>query len=194
MNKFIFNFILAELTDPAVDNSPGVHNPDQTDTDNDGEGDASDLDDDYDGLPDSIEAGIPGLDPLNPDSDGDGINDGNEDSDFDGTSNIDEYLQATDPSKPNLLLNSGFNIVPILNAPASYTSYDLLWDLGSPEEVTSIQKFDQETGTFDTTSHANGSPTGVEFSINNGEAYIIYMKLPKEVVLPQQILSNDKLD
>lgn len=45
-----------------------------TDTDNDGQGDVCDTDDDGDGVADSLELSI-GSDPLNPDSDGDGLTD-----------------------------------------------------------------------------------------------------------------------
>ena len=56
------------------DNCPLVHNPDQTDTDADGLGDACDADDDNDGVPDAQD-----YDPLNPfvceDTDGDTCDD-----------------------------------------------------------------------------------------------------------------------
>lgn len=59
------------------DNCPTVSNPSQTDTDQDTEGDACDLDDDGDGLSDADEV-LLGTDPLNADTDGDGIDDGAE--------------------------------------------------------------------------------------------------------------------
>ena len=59
------------------DNCPTVSNPSQTDTDQDTEGDACDLDDDGDGLSDGDEV-LLGTDPLNADTDGDGIDDGAE--------------------------------------------------------------------------------------------------------------------
>jgi hypothetical protein len=52
-----------------------VVNPDQTDTDDDGIGDACDTDDDNDGLSDTAEAAA-GTDPLDPDTDNDGVLDG----------------------------------------------------------------------------------------------------------------------
>ena len=57
------------------DNCPGVYNPDQKDTDGDGEGDACDTDDDNDGILDTEDncTLIANADQL--DSDGDGIGD-----------------------------------------------------------------------------------------------------------------------
>jgi len=57
-----------------TDNCPLDANPAQTDTDDDGAGDACDTDDDNDGLSDALEISI-GTDPLLWDSDGDGLDD-----------------------------------------------------------------------------------------------------------------------
>jgi cysteine-rich repeat protein len=52
---------------------------------------------DEDGLPDELEAQL-GLDPNSIDSNGDGIEDGHEDSDDDGVANLDELDDGTDPA------------------------------------------------------------------------------------------------
>lgn len=82
-----------------VDNSPTVYNPDQVDTDNDGIGNVEDLDADNDGLPDIFEAGVMlcGVSPYNGDTDGDGILDGQEDSDGDSYNDSTEYNAGSDP-------------------------------------------------------------------------------------------------
>ena len=76
------------------------------DHDADGLTDDVDPDDDNDGLPDDVEKNDPenkdgddisGLDPHNPDTNGDGVNDGDEDSDGDGVDNKTEVENGTDP-------------------------------------------------------------------------------------------------
>ena len=69
-----------------MDNCIIVYNPEQADTDSDSVGDVCDDDDDNDGLPDIVETnsgvfvspGDTGTDPLIADTDGDGVNDGDE--------------------------------------------------------------------------------------------------------------------
>jgi hypothetical protein len=58
----------------SSDDCPNLANADQLDTDHDGQGDACDLDDDNDGIPDATEATL-GTNPLKADTDGDGMND-----------------------------------------------------------------------------------------------------------------------
>jgi len=59
----------------GADNCTLVANPDQANFDGDLEGDACDVNDDNDGLPD-VEEIAKGTNPLNPDTDGDGVGDG----------------------------------------------------------------------------------------------------------------------
>ncbi|WPD25094.1 MAG: hypothetical protein SD837_12785 [Candidatus Electrothrix scaldis] len=70
-------------------------NPDQKNTDGDGEGNACDEDDDNDGMPDDWEIQY-GLNPEAP-------NDANLDMDNDGISNLDEYLGGSEPDQAKSL-------------------------------------------------------------------------------------------
>lgn len=80
----------------------------ETDSDNDGVpdylesyfGTSSTSDDsDFDGLSDYVEIFVLGLDPTKADTNDDGILDGDEDTDADGLSNIEEIRLGTDPAK-----------------------------------------------------------------------------------------------
>jgi len=70
------------------DNCPDVPNVEQADFDNDSFGDTCDLDDDNDGLTDTIENAI-GTDPFDPDTDDDGIFDGLDIFPFDPNESMD---------------------------------------------------------------------------------------------------------
>lgn len=89
---------------------PSVDDVDMTDSDSDGIPDSfeeqygtdqENSDTDGDGLPDGYELFILSYDPTKPDSDDNGITDGNEDYDSDGLTNIEEYLLGTYPQIPD---------------------------------------------------------------------------------------------
>jgi|GEM_PF-1801206 len=73
-------------------------------------------------------------------------------------------------------LGQGFNLIGIACAPDGYSAFDLLNALGTDNGI-SIQRFDAETGTFETAGFsADNQPAGVDFPIVPGEGYFIYMK------------------
>lgn len=85
----------------GLDNCPGLSNPNQVNTDGDSEGNLCDADDDNDGLSDLVETntGIfvdsedTGTNPLFADTDGDGLNDGEE---------VTNGWDPNDPNSPNV--------------------------------------------------------------------------------------------
>lgn len=77
------------------DNCPETSNAQQEDNDSDGVGDACDPDDDDDGVDDGIEV-AQGLDPLNPDTDGDTLTDHQEGGDLGTDTDGDNLIDALD--------------------------------------------------------------------------------------------------
>ena len=96
--------------DNAIDNCPVLSNTDQLNSDTDHLGNACDPDDDNDGLPDLVEQNL-GLDLLSDDSDGDGVLDGDEDTDNDGYSNREEVLAGSDPRNVNSALGAEIPLI-----------------------------------------------------------------------------------
>ena len=137
-------------------------------------------DSDGDGLSDTYEENVTGTDPLLADTDGDGIMDDEEDMDFDGMSNLEEYAQGTHPKESTVYLVAGLNLMGYpVEVTGGYSSYDLLVDLGTEDEISRIERYNSATGTFETATYDAGVPSGDEFNILNGEAYYVYMKESK---------------
>nr|WP_319396084.1 prenyltransferase/squalene oxidase repeat-containing protein [uncultured Desulfobacter sp.] len=80
----------------------------------------------------------------------------------------------------DLSLYEGTNLVSFLSVP-EITSYELIEYLGGSDEVISIQKFNHDTGCFETTTYYEGTPSGQIFDIKNAEAYLVYMKTGKDI-------------
>ncbi|RLB37045.1 MAG: hypothetical protein DRH12_14880, partial [Deltaproteobacteria bacterium] len=79
-------------------------------------------------------------------------------------------------SGQSVQFNPGFNLFGYpVSAPLDYYAYDLIYDLNSSGDVTSIQRFNNQTGLFETCTWNNGQAGGVDFPIANNEGYIIHV-------------------
>ena len=76
-------------------------------------------------------------------------------------------------------LRIGINFVGTGCVPEELTAFDLLQDIGDNTVAINIQRFNPNTGTFETAAYdETGLPIGIDFPIVSGEGYIIYMKEP----------------
>jgi len=73
-------------------------------------------------------------------------------------------------------LNAGLNVVTFPCVPVGLTSFQLLQAIGDDTMVSSIQRYNEGEGQFETTVYHNGQPAGVDFPVAAGEGYLIYMK------------------
>ncbi|MDK9560602.1 hypothetical protein QP017_04285 [Gallibacterium anatis] len=134
------------------------------DHDADGLTDDVDPDDDNDGLPDDVEKNDPenkdgdeisGLDPHNPDTNGDGVKDGDEDSDGDGVKNKDDNtpFSEDDPSK----------VLPDQDGDG------IRDDIDTDIDGDGVNNADEkEAGTDPKNPNTNGTPDGDKDTDNDG--------------------------
>jgi microsomal dipeptidase-like Zn-dependent dipeptidase len=73
-------------------------------------------------------------------------------------------------------LSKGVNLIGAPCVSVKMTAYKLIQKLGDDMGVYSLQRFNAETGKFETADYLNGQPAGVDFPIKDGEGYFIYMK------------------
>lgn len=73
-------------------------------------------------------------------------------------------------------LNAGLNVVTFPCVPAGYTAFQLLQAIGNDTVVSSIQRYNEGKGQFESAVYHDGQPAGVDFTVVAGEGYLIYMK------------------
>ena len=76
----------------------------------------------------------------------------------------------------SVTLPSGFSLFawPVA-VPAGTSAFDLLDALGGPTEVTSVDRFDPQSGTFERAEYLAGASSGVDFPLRRAEGYAIHM-------------------
>jgi len=85
---------------------------------------------------------------------------------------------------PNLV--SGLNVVTFPSVPEGFSAHILADQIDIPDAISSIQRFNRETGRFETTVYDQNVPHGLNFPIQSGEAYIISTHQSiSELTLPQ---------
>jgi hypothetical protein len=73
-------------------------------------------------------------------------------------------------------LKIGVNLIGYPCVSVNMTVYQLLQKIGIDTVVSGIQRYNTETGKFETADYLSGLPAGVNFQIKAGEGYFIYMR------------------
>lgn len=103
-----------------------------------------------------------------------------------------EVLTIKEISEVNVRLSSGINLFGYpVRVPQGYTSYNLLAELGTDDEVIGIQRYDPNTRGYETTAYdQNGAPCGHDFAVVNGEGYLVLMKTGTSISLSGPIMNS----
>ena len=86
------------------------------------------------------------------------------------------------PDCPDISVSAGLNLIGVPCPPATFSAFELLQSLGSEFEVASVQRFNSDTQTFEITEYSGGAPSGIDFSVVNGETYLAEMSVAKPTV------------
>jgi hypothetical protein len=93
---------------------------------------------------------------------------------------LNHVFTGTETQTPIDLL-SGMNYVGFSSLPCALSSYDLMNQIGSSEDVIFIKRYHRQ---YEWTNWFEGNPSGHNFPIEKGEAYIIQMKNEKQQFYP----------
>lgn len=85
----------------------------------------------------------------------------------------------------DLMLRAGLNLFayPVM-VPSSLSAFELLEDLGGESEVVSVLHLDSATQTYEEARYDGGSLQGVDFSILDGEGYLVNMVNDRDMTFP----------
>ncbi len=86
-----------------------------------------------------------------------------------------DRLFSGDVATDSIDLAVGSNLVGFIAPLVDYSAYQLLQDIGDASVISSIQRFNRETGLFETASYNGAVPVGPDFKITRGEGYLIVM-------------------
>lgn len=90
-------------------------------------------------------------------------------------SKADAVIPFTSVVCRTLDLYIGNNLIGLPCAAPGMTAFQLLRAIGGEMVISSVGRYNRNTGEFETASYHNGAPVGVDFSIIPGEGYFITM-------------------
>jgi hypothetical protein len=73
-------------------------------------------------------------------------------------------------------LAAGVNLVSPPCLPTGYSAFAMLQDIGTESVIAGIQRFNADSGRFESATYAGGVPAGSDFLIQPGEAYIVHTR------------------
>ncbi|MFK5950989.1 MAG: thrombospondin type 3 repeat-containing protein [Methylococcales bacterium] len=81
-------------------------------------------------------------------------------------------------------LVQGINIIGLSCIPGNFSAYDLLDYMGGVSAVSSIQRFNQLNGRFETATFQGANTIGVDFTLSNTKSYLVHAKQSVNIASP----------
>ena len=112
--------------------------------------------------------------------------DGTGDFDGDGISDLDEFLNGTDPADSLVVyLKQGYNLVIIPDAAAGENLKDRIADLGDSQSVAEIMVYDKLTDVFVTMIPGDaGNP---DYNLESGDALVVIALQDQEIFFESRV-------